>query len=76
MEKYKIKLRGIDDMKEFSEIVNNFDFSVDIISEDYKIDAKSIMGVLSLDLTKDIIIEAQPADEAAFRSAIEKFIIL
>lgn len=49
-----ISLQAINDVKEFVNIVMRFDFDVDLVSGRYAIDAKSIMGIFSLDLSKPI----------------------
>lgn len=50
----KISLNSIDKVKSFCETVARFDCDLDLISGRYIIDAKSIMGIFSLDLSKDI----------------------
>ena len=50
----KIRINTIDDVKNFVSIVTRCDYDVDIISGRYAIDAKSIMGIFSLDLSKPI----------------------
>ena len=49
-----ISLNSIDKVKSFCEIVARFDCDLDLISGRYIIDAKSIMGIFSLDLSKNI----------------------
>lgn len=50
----KISLNSIDKVKSFVNDVTRFDCDFDLISGRYVIDAKSIMGIFSLDLSKDI----------------------
>lgn len=50
----KISLNSIDKVKSFVRDVTTFDCDFDLISGRYVIDAKSIMGIFSLDLSKDI----------------------
>lgn len=50
----KISLNSIDKVKSFVNDVTKFDCDFDLISGRYVIDAKSIMGIFSLDLSKDI----------------------
>ena len=54
MKTYNIMLNTINDVKDFVNIVCGFEFDVDLISGRYAIDAKSIMGIFSLDLSKPI----------------------
>ena len=49
-----ISLSSIDAVKKFVCIANEYDFTINLLSDKYKIDAKSIMSVFSLDLSKPI----------------------
>ena len=44
-------------VKELVNIVTKYDFDVDLTSGRYVVDAKSIMGIYSLDLSKPVTIE-------------------
>jgi hypothetical protein len=50
----QVKLDTIDMVKGFSELMSGYDGACDLVSERYVIDAKSIMGVFSLDLAKPL----------------------
>lgn len=50
----RIKLNSINDVKEFVNRAMMCKFDIDLTSDRYVIDAKSIMGIFSLDLTKPI----------------------
>ena len=54
MKTVKISLNSIDKVKSFVNDVTKFDYDFDLVSGRYVIDAKSIMGVFSLDLSKPI----------------------
>ena len=54
MSTIKISLDSIDKVKSFVNILAKFDCDFDLISGRYIIDAKSIMGIFSLDLSKPI----------------------
>lgn len=54
MKTVKININTINDVKNFVSIVSRCDFDVDIVSGRYAIDAKSIMGIFSLDLSRPI----------------------
>ena len=54
MESVKIKLDTVEKVKGFVSIVAPLDGDIDIVSERYVIDAKSIMGIFSLDLSKTL----------------------
>ena len=49
-----IKLDSIDRVKEFVRIITAFDNDFDLRSGRYTVDAKSILGIFSLDLSKPI----------------------
>jgi phosphotransferase system HPr-like phosphotransfer protein len=54
MKTVKVSLNSIDKVKTFVNDINRFDFDFDLVSGRYVIDAKSIMGIFSLDLSKPI----------------------
>ncbi len=54
MKTVQISLNSIDKVKTFVNTVTKFDCDFDLISGRYVIDAKSIMGIFSLDLSKPI----------------------
>ena len=54
MKSVKITLNSIDKVKAFVNEVTKFDSDFDLVSGRYVIDAKSIMGIFSLDLSKPI----------------------
>lgn len=71
----KISLQAINDVKEFVNTVMRFDCDIDLVSGRYAVDAKSIMGIFSLDLSKPITLNAHTDDAADLFQAIDKFII-
>ena len=54
MKTVKISLNSIDKVKSFVNDITKFDCDFDLVSGRYVIDAKSIMGIFSLDLSKPI----------------------
>ena len=54
MQKTTIMLATINDVKNFVSEVSMCDYDVDLLSGRYAVDAKSIMGIFSLDLSKPI----------------------
>ena len=54
MKTVKISLNSIDRVKCFVNDINRYDCDFDLVSGRYIIDAKSIMGIFSLDLSKPI----------------------
>ena len=60
----KIKLTSIMDVKEFVTVAGDCDFDINIFYNRMVIDAKSILGVLSLDLSKALTVEYEGYDRA------------
>ena len=54
MKTVKISLNSIDKVKSFVNDITKFDYDFDLVYGRYVIDAKSIMGIFSLDLSKPI----------------------
>ena len=54
MKTVQISLNSIGKVKSFVNTISQFDYDFDLISGRYVIDAKSIMGIFSLDLSKPI----------------------
>ena len=54
MKTVQISLSSIDKVKSFVNAITQFEFDFDLVSGRYVIDAKSIMGIFSLDLSKAI----------------------
>ena len=59
MKTIKISLNSIDKVKSFVNDITKFDYDFDLVSGRYVIDAKSIMGIFSLDLSKPIDLNIQ-----------------
>lgn len=75
MKTFNIMLNSINDVKNFVNTVNKYDFDVDLTSGRYVVDAKSIMGIFSLDLSKPIKVEVFSEDSAAFIEEMKAFVI-
>ena len=75
MKSFKIELKTIDDVKDFVNIVSKVSYDVDLSSGRYVVDAKSIMGIFSLDLSKPINVEVFSDDCEDFLESVKKFIV-
>lgn len=75
MTKTTVFLQAINDVKEFVNIVMKYDFDIDLVSGRYAIDAKSIMGIFSLDLSKPIQLNAHTDDAEDLLNDLNKFIV-
>ena len=62
MKTVKISLNSIDKVKSFVNDITKFDNDFDLVSGRYVIDAKSIMGIFSLDLSKPIDLSIHAED--------------
>lgn len=71
----KIKITEISDVKDFVDIIAHCPYDADIISGRYAIDAKSIMGIFSLDLSKDLELKIHSDDCGEFLDEISRFIV-
>ena len=75
MKTFNLSLNCINDVKEFVNVVTKYDFDIDLTSGRYVVDAKSIMGIFSLDLSKPIKAEVHSDDCDAFIADVKKFIV-
>ena len=75
MKTVKININTINDVKNFVSIVSRCDYDVDIVSGRYAIDAKSIMGIFSLDLSKPLTLTIHSSDPDAVVAALKDFIV-
>ena len=73
MKSYEIFLRTIIDVKNFVNAINDFDFDLGLVSGRYVVDAKSIMGIFSLDLSRPITLRAFSDDVEKLEEAISGF---
>ena len=75
MKTVKICLNSIEKVKSFVNDITKFDVDFDLVSGRYVIDAKSIMGIFSLDLSKPIKLQAHTDDADKLVEAIGKYIV-
>lgn len=77
MKTVQISLNSIDKVKSFVNAITQFNFDFDLISGRYVIDAKSIMGIFSLDLSKpiDLAIHAGDANLDEIMEAIKPYLV-
>lgn len=70
MKTVKISLNSIDKVKSFVNEITKYDYDFDLVSGRYVIDAKSIMGIFSLDLSKSIDLNIH-ADDSEIEKILE-----
>jgi phosphocarrier protein HPr len=68
-----IILSSIEAVKKFVTLTNSYNFPINLATDKYKIDAKSIMGIFSLDLSKPLKIEVDSEDANEFIQQIQQF---
>ena len=74
MKTVRISLNSIDKVKSFVNDITKFDSDFDLVSGRYVIDAKSIMGIFSLDLSKPINLNIHgDEDNAEIMEVIKKY---
>ena len=71
MEERRIKLPTVADAKEFVTRASQCDFDIDVFYNRVVIDAKSLLGVLSLDLTRVLTVSMNGRD-AEFESYLDE----
>ena len=77
MKTVQISLNSIGKVKSFVNAISQFEFDFDLISGRYVIDAKSIMGIFSLDLSKPIALNiyADEKDIDEILTALEPYLV-
>ncbi len=77
MEPIRIRMNTIDDVKHFVTEANAQVSDIDVVSGRYLVDAKSLLGLFSLDLTKpvDVVVHGTPGDREKFAQAIERLVV-
>ena len=70
MKSIEISLNSIEKVKNFVNTIATFDGEFDLASDRYVVDAKSIMGIFSLDLSKPLKLNVH--DDAAAEQVFEK----
>lgn len=67
-----IRLNSIDKVKEFVNIVKDFNGEVTVVQKRYVVDAKSIMGLFSLNLLSDMVLEIDGEGEQDLLNQLAK----
>ncbi|NLV51450.1 MAG: HPr family phosphocarrier protein [Clostridiales bacterium] len=77
MNKFFVKLHTIDDVKNFVSAANMQCAEIDVGSGRYIVDAKSVLGLFSLDLSKPLQVEVHGTenDAASFYEAVKSVVV-
>ena len=70
-----VKLEEISEIQEFNRICFQFDCDMDLVGGKYYVDAKSIMGIFSLNLDLPLELIADTDDEKLVDEKFAKYII-
>ena len=72
MVKLTVKIVSMQDADKFNKLCSKFNCDMDLQSGKYYVDAKSIMGVFSLDLTRSLTVR-YPLKDDQFEVALNRF---
>lgn len=71
-----LNLNTLERVKNFTNVVNRFNSDIDVIRDRYIIDAKSVIGIYTIDLTRPVtirIVSDDKAEIARFHEQMEEF---
>ena len=74
MVKLTVNIVSMQDADKFNKLCSKFDCDMDLQSGNYYVDAKSIMGIFSLDLSKPLVLNAGTDDEQKIKETFADFI--
>lgn len=74
MVKRAVKMGNVANVQEFNRICSHMDFDVDLCQGKYRVDARSIMGIFSLDLERPLELWADTNDEALIDEKFKAYI--
>lgn len=75
MKECKIKLSATEDVKNFVSAAGKCDFDIDVFYNRVIIDAKSILGVLSMDLSNVLTVKYN-GEDAIFENVLQKYAVV
>ena len=74
MVKIMVKISSMEAANAFNKICNQFDCDMDLQCGKYYVDAKSLLGIFSLDLSKTICLNADTDDEDKVKKMFAEYI--
>lgn len=75
MKSVKINLAAAENVKDFVRITEQYEHDVDIRSGRFVVNAKSILGIFSLDLSKHLVVEIYSDDCDELLEKLKPFIV-
>ena len=73
MKEYTVRLKEISDVKTFVDAMMSLPDNVDLVCGRYTVDAKSIMGIFSLDLSKPLQVVIDGDDDALYQRLLAPY---
>ncbi len=73
MKVISIRLTEINQVREFVELTSKCEFDVDLVSDRYTVDAKSLLGIYSLNLSNPLQVVIYGDNTEDFEKALEKY---
>ena len=71
--KLTLKLSSLDDVKRFIDITSRYGENLTLMNGSYVVDAKSILGIFSMDLSQPVELVCEE-DDAALKAELAPFI--
>ncbi|MDO5794871.1 MAG: HPr family phosphocarrier protein [Turicibacter sp.] len=75
MRTYRVKFNTIDDVKNFVNIASHYGYEIELQRDEYKVDAKSILGVLSLGMEAPLTVLADTLNASDFKREIKDYLV-
>ena len=75
MVKRKVRIENMKDVDTFNKLCSKFDCDMDLISGKYYVNAKSIMGIFSLDLEMPLELVGDMEDEKIVDNVFKEFLV-
>ena len=75
MVKRKVRIENMKDVDTFNKLCSKFDCDMDLLSGKYYVNAKSIMGIFSLDLEMPLELVADMEDEKIVDNVFKEFLV-
>ncbi len=74
MVKLNVKIVSMQDADRFNKICSKYDCDMDLQNDKYYVNAKSIMGIFSLDLSSVLVLNADTDDEEKVKRDFASFV--
>lgn len=75
MKNVKISFSSLEDIKEFNKVTCSNDCNVELSSGNYKVDAKSLVGLFTFDINQKLDLTIYSDNYADYLSQISKFLV-